>query len=135
MAQGPYSGRAQTAQPIEGFRLYLSVAEEDEIKLSGAPRFSSDIYQSFLPYALALGVDHAWSEKLERSIAAAWCRRFPAAGFLYYHASHTYSGFADSLSSNLDSAISSASTAPGSSSGSSGGSSGGGGGGGGGGGW
>ncbi|MBC8210068.1 MAG: DUF2207 domain-containing protein [Gammaproteobacteria bacterium] len=121
---------------IEGFRLYLSVAEEDEIKLSGAPRFSSDIYQSFLPYALALGVDHAWSEKLERSIAAGLVQKgFQPSGFLYYHASHTYSGFADSLSSNLDSAISSASTAPGSSSGSSGGSSGGGGGGGGGGGW
>ena len=121
---------------IEGFRLYLSVAEEDEIKLSGAPRFSSDIYQSFLPYALALGVDHAWSEKLERSIAAGLVQKdFQPPGFLYYHSSHNHAGFADSLSSQLDSAISAASTAPGSSSGSSGGSSGGGGGGGGGGGW
>lgn len=121
---------------IEGFRLYLNVAEEDELKLRGQPQFTTDIYEAFLPYAIALGVDHAWSQKLERAIAAGLVQaNYHPRGFAYYNHHQGVSDFSDSLSQGLDSAISSSSTAPGSSSGSSGGSSGGGGGGGGGGGW
>lgn len=122
---------------IEGFKLYLEVAEEDELKLSGQPEFNSDIYQAFLPYAIALGVDHAWSQKLERAIASGTVQPdFHPTGFHHHNSYHGFTGFSDSLSGSLDSAISSSSVAPGSSSGSSGGgSSGGGGGGGGGGGW
>ncbi len=121
---------------IESFKLYLSVAEEDELKLSGQPDFSNDIYQQFLPYAIALGVNHAWSKKLERSIDAGLIEKgVHPTGFLYHNNYHDMNDFTSSISTGLDSAISSSSTAPGSSSGSVGGSSGGGGGGGGGGGW
>jgi len=119
---------------IEGFKLYLDVAEEDEIHLSGQPRFSTDIYEKFLPYAIALGVDHAWSQKLERAISAGLIDSdYIPHGFLYHNRHDSFSSLSDSLSGSLDSAISASSKAPGTSSGSSGGSSGGGGGGGGGG--
>jgi uncharacterized membrane protein YgcG len=121
---------------IEGFKLYLNVAEQDELNLSGQPRFSSDIYEKFLPYAIALGVGHAWTQKLERAInAGIVAQGYYPRGFLYHNEHQGLTGLSDSLSGSLNSAISSSSTAPGSSSGSSGGSSGGGGGGGGGGGW
>jgi len=121
---------------IEGFKLYLNVAEEDEIELSGEPRFTTDIYEQFLPFAIALGVDHAWSAKLDQAVAGGLIDSgYHPRGFLYYNSDHGMTDFSSSLSTGLDSAISSSSTAPGSSSGSSGGSSGGGGGGGGGGGW
>jgi uncharacterized membrane protein YgcG len=121
---------------VEGLELYLKVAEDDEIEQAGQPKFNADIYQQFLPFAFALGVDHAWSQRLQRAISAGLVEpNYYPTGLLHSHQYNDISSLSDSLSSGLDSAISSASTPPGSSSGSSGGSSGGGGGGGGGGGW
>jgi uncharacterized membrane protein YgcG len=118
---------------IEGFRQYLEVAEGDEIKLAGAPRKTPSLFEAYLPFALALGVEQKWAE----SFAAVFATQAPN------HAPEWYQGerwrvrdFSSSFGSSFDAAISSASTAPGTSSGGGGeGSSGGGGGGGGGGGW
>ena len=121
---------------VEGFRHYLEVAEEDDLALRDAPTFSEDIYERYLPYAIALDLENAWTEKLNRAISAGLvdpAYRTPR----WYRSSHHVGGrdFGSALSGAFNSAIASASVAPGSSSGSSGGSSGGGGGGGGGGGW
>jgi len=121
---------------IEGFRLYLDVAEGDELKLAGAPRKTPGLFEAYLPFALALGVEQRWSEKFAGVFLAQGAGGSPD----WYHGdrwdANDLGGFSSSLSSSFDSAVSSASTAPGDSSGGGGGgSSGGGGGGGGGGGW
>ena len=119
---------------IEGFKHYLSVAEDDEIALKTQPTFSSDLYEKYLPYAIALNIENTWTEKLNRAIANGTVDthyRQPR-----WYRAHGHQGhFSEALSGQFDSAIASSSVAPGSTSGSSGGSSGGGGGGGGGGGW
>jgi len=120
---------------IEGFKHYLQVAGDDEIAMQGAPEFSSDIYETYLPYAIALGLENEWTEKLNRAIVAGSVERSYSRPTWYHAHSHSRSHFSNALASSFDSAIASSSVAPGSSSGSSGGSSGGGGGGGGGGGW
>ncbi|MCZ6453557.1 MAG: DUF2207 domain-containing protein [Alphaproteobacteria bacterium] len=127
---------------IEGFRDYLSVAEKDRMNLLNPPDRTPELFEQFLPYALALGVEQQWSEQFSDVLAQAGSD--PAAGGRHY-SPRWYSGrsldsgfsdFASSLGGGFAGAVSSASTAPGSSSGSGGGgSSGGGGGGGGGGGW
>ncbi len=124
---------------IEGFKLYLSVAEKDRLNLENPPQRTPELFEMFLPYALALGVEQHWTEQFKEELAAAaregteyspaWCTGMGWTGL-------TAGALAGSLGSSLSSAISSSSTAPGSSSGGGGGgSSGGGGGGGGGGGW
>jgi uncharacterized membrane protein len=122
----------------EGFREYLQIAEKDELNLRNPPERTPQLFERYLPFALALGVEQAWAERFSTVLAKV--RR--ADGSSYHPA--WYSGTWNSLNlgshtarltGNLNSAISSSMTAPGSSSGSSGGSSGGGGGGGGGGGW
>jgi len=120
---------------IEGFKHYLRVAEEDEISLRDAPMFTTDLYEAYLPYAIALDLENEWTAKLDRAIAAGLVAQGYSQPRWYRSDSHHHTHFASSLSKSLDSAIASSSVAPGSSSGSSGGSSGGGGGGGGGGGW
>ena len=104
-----------------------------------SPELTPDVFEMFLPFAFALGVENNWCER--------FAGEFPeevATGGSYRP--DWYSGrrgslnaldhIGDSFSSSFSSAISSASTPPGSSSGSGGGGfSGGGGGGGGGGGW
>jgi uncharacterized membrane protein YgcG len=129
----------KTMDEIEGFRLYLSVAEKDRLNLENPPHRTPELFEMFLPYALALGVEQRWSEQFKDVLdtaakgtdgySPAW---YAGAGLTGL----TAGALAGSLGSSLSSAISSSSTAPGSSSGGGGGgSSGGGGGGGGGGGW
>lgn len=123
---------------IEGFKMYLSTAEQDRLE-SYSPVKTPELFEKFLPYALALNVENEWSEKFSDVLSAAG-----ESGNEYSPGWYTgtmwstvgAAGFTSSLSSGFSSAISSSSTAPGSSSGGGGGGfSGGGGGGGGGGGW
>lgn len=126
------------ADHILGFRMYLETAEENKFNMLNPPGMTLQLFEKYLPYAIALQCENEWSEKFSGIIQQA-----AEAGYQpsYYNSSlgrHTgYAGMASSLSSGLSGAIASASTPPGSSSGGSGGggSSGGGGGGGGGGGW
>jgi uncharacterized membrane protein YgcG len=132
------SGRKIMDQ-IEGFKLYLSVAEKERLNLLNPPEKTPALFERYLPYALALDVENAWSEQFAEVLAKAGTETQPYSPSWYSGSSwdsfHT-SSFSDSLGSSFASAISSSSTAPGSSSGSGGGgSSGGGGGGGGGSGW
>lgn len=119
---------------IEGFKMYLSIAEVDNIANATIPEKTVDLYEKYLPFALALNVENEWSEKFSDLLSEisdyspCW---YNGAAISTLGAA----GFASSLGSSFSSTISSSSTAPGSSSGSSGGFSGGGGGGGGGGGW
>lgn len=124
---------------IDGFEDYLAVAEKDEIKLLGAPQKTPQLYEHYLPFALALGVEQAWADKFTRVFA-----NLRGEDGVPYHPgwydgswnASRLSSHASSLGSSFSSAISSSMSPPGSSSGSGGGgSSGGGGGGGGGGGW
>ena len=120
---------------IEGFKHYLQVAEDDEIALQGAPEFNTEIYETYLPFAIALNLENEWTAKLNRAIAAGAVESSYSRPGWYHTHGRSRSHFSSALASSFDSAIASSSIAPGSSSGSSGGSSGGGGGGGGGGGW
>ncbi|MFZ5516835.1 MAG: DUF2207 domain-containing protein [Candidatus Zhuqueibacterota bacterium] len=124
---------------IEGFKMYLETAEEDRLNMLDAPHKTPELFEKFLPYALALDVEVAWTEKFadilsrasqgSATYSPAWYSGKSLSAF-------SSTGFSANLGSSLSSAISSSSHAPGSRSGSSGGgSSGGGGGGGGGGGW
>ncbi len=124
---------------VGGFREYLDIAEKDEMNLRNPPDKTPELFEQYLPFALAMGVEQQWAERFADVFANL---RKPDGGD--YHPSW-YSGSWDnfdmssnatSLSSGLGSSISSSVSPPGSSSGGGGGgSSGGGGGGGGGGGW
>jgi uncharacterized membrane protein YgcG len=132
------AGRA-AMDHIEGFRMYLEVAEGEELKRATAPPppMTPQLYESYLPAALALGVEQRWAQKFARVLEIEAPNYHPTwyAGSNAFNAA-SIGSFSSQLGSSLSSAISSASVAPGSSSGGGGGgSSGGGGGGGGGGGW
>jgi uncharacterized membrane protein len=123
---------------IAGFKQYLSITERERLDRMMAPQDTPEIFEKYLPYAIALEVENRWADRFAGVLAAAAASG--QQGFMWYSGSSSPwdnpSRFADSVGSSLASTVSSASTAPGSSSGSGGGgSSGGGGGGGGGGGW
>ncbi|MFP5379898.1 MAG: DUF2207 domain-containing protein, partial [Vicinamibacteria bacterium] len=60
---------------IEGLRRYLSVAERDELATlpgpDGPPVLDAARYEMLLPYAIALEVEDAWTEKFTAAVGAA----------------------------------------------------------------
>jgi len=123
---------------IRGFKMYLEVAEGEDLKriTRPPPKMTPALYEAYLPAALALDVEQKWATRFARELELEPAQYQPAwySGSAWNAAN--IAGFSSHLCSSLSSAISSSSQAPGSSSGGGGGgSSGGGGGGGGGGGW
>ena len=122
-----------------GFREYLEIAEKDELNLRNPPEKTPQLFERYLPYALALGVDQQWAERFTRIFASLQGPNDSAWHPSWYNGSWNnldISSNTSNLTSGLGSAISSSVSPPGSSSGSGGGGfSGGGGGGGGVGGW
>ena len=147
------AGRA-VMDRIDGFRMYLETAEQDRLETvteqayggeTSAPEPRSvELFDRFLPYAVALGVANAWAAKFQDLIAAASVTDSDGGTQHYHPAWYHGSGWspasvgaaAAGLGSAMTSAVAAAATSPSSGSGGGGGgSSGGGGGGGGGGGW
>lgn len=119
---------------IEGFRLFLTSQSRyiSEIQKTLPEKFS--MYERYLPYAIALGVEPEWSSAFKKTFAEMEEKGLTTHSTFYRSgiSAHSYgqSGFSfGSISSAISSTIASSSSSSGS------GSSGGGGGGGGGGGW
>ncbi|MEX0997847.1 MAG: DUF2207 domain-containing protein [Flavobacteriaceae bacterium] len=125
---------------IEGFKMYLSVAEQKQLDSLHEPEMTVERFEALLPYAIALGVENQWGKKFENSLTKSLqeTKNYNPSWYTGAAAGMAFSPskFSSDMGRSFSSAISSASTPPGSSSGSGGGGfSGGGGGGGGGGGW
>ena len=115
---------------VLGLREYLQIAEKDRLEFHNAPERKPEVFERFLPYAMALGVAKVWAKEFADIYVT------PPS---WYEGSHVGAfnaiAFSNSLSSFSSSATSSMVSSPSSSGSGGGGSSGGGGGGGGGGGW
>ena len=126
---------------IAGFEQYLSITEEERLETLHPPEKTPDLFERYLPHAIALGVENRWADKFADVLKAAAAEPGSQGNTFgwYSGSSNAWSNpgrFAGTVGASLASSVASAATAPGSSSGSGGGgSSGGGGGGGGGGGW
>ncbi|MRR59209.1 MAG: DUF2207 domain-containing protein, partial [Deltaproteobacteria bacterium] len=62
----------RTMDQIEGLKLYLSVAEKDRLNQLLPPgEKTPEVFEKFLPYALALDVEQEWCEQFADILAAA----------------------------------------------------------------
>jgi len=122
------AGQALRAQ-VEGYRLYLSMAEENLLKGLASPSPTPKLFERHLPYAMALDVEEAWAKRFTEQLGSSYSPDWYRGGTFSSGA-----GFATGFSGAFSGAVSTASSSSSGGSGG-GGSSGGGGGGGGGGGW
>ena len=141
LLKAPTSAGRSLLDKIEGFKMFLGAVDGDRLDRVMPPEKTPEIFERWLPYALALDLEQRWAEKFAGVIdasshapdsnsngyAPAW---YSGPGLATLGAA----GFASSLGGSFSNAISSSASAPGSSGGGGGGA-GGGGGGGGGGGW
>lgn len=56
---------------IEGFKLYLSVAEKEGLNMRNPQEKNPELFEKYLPFALALDVENDWSEKFSKVLAQA----------------------------------------------------------------
>ncbi len=126
---------------IEGFKLYLETAEKlqlnaVEVGSEALPMMTTERYEAFLPYAVALGAEKPWTRHFEKLMPQEAKVYNPVWTNMSAGSFRSLDGLSSALVSNMSSGVSSALPQSSGSSGSGGGgSSGGGGGGGGGGGW
>ncbi len=120
---------------LNGFKMYLGAAEEKQLQRFNPPTMTPEVFEKYLPYAIALGVEEVWGERFQDLISKALVDKSYHPGW-YSGSISNFGSFSHSINSSFSSSVQSSSTPPSSSGGSGGGgSSGGGGGGGGGGGW
>ncbi|MCH8867378.1 MAG: DUF2207 domain-containing protein [Proteobacteria bacterium] len=119
MKRSTMRGR-QLLDQMMGFKDYLESADKDEMNLRNPPEKTPELFEAYLPYALALGFEQHWGERFASILGSI---RNPD-GSSYHPA--WYAGSWNSfdlrsstsgLSSGLNIAISSSVTPPGSSSG------------------
>ncbi len=132
LMKAPTMKGAKLMAELEGFRMFLERAEAPRLEKLIPPGKAPEIFEKYLPWAMALDVENEWAENFENYLKTTgqWSSYRPT----WYHGSYSnLSSMSSSVASGLSSSIA---TATFSSSGSGGGGfSGGGGGGGGGGGW
>jgi len=109
------SGRALMDQ-IEGFRMFLTTTEKDRQDVRTPLTNAPDLFERFLPYAMALNVEKVWGEKLAAALAQTAQRGTLGYSPGWYSGPGwnpiTASSFATSLGSSFSSAISSSRRAP-----------------------
>jgi uncharacterized membrane protein len=146
LLEAPTVAGQRLIEQIEGFKLYLSVAEQDRLNFQYPPELTPELFEKYLPFAIALGVETEWGDQYAQHMQNVATSQEQESHDRYRSRFHNsnhrqgYSSLGRGLAAGLSSSITAASTPPSSSSNRSGGfssgsSSGGGGGGGGGGGW
>ncbi len=61
--KAPTLAGRKLVEKIEAFHLYLNAARKDELKLKRAPRKDARLFETYLPFALALGAEQHWVER------------------------------------------------------------------------
>ena len=94
---------------VDGFRMFLDTAEKERWEVLNPPQMTPQLFEKYLPYALALGVDHTWSETFEREMRI----QYPNENGYSYHpnwySGRSFSGIgAGSLTRSLSTAMTSA---------------------------
>ena len=129
LLKAPTQAGAAVLRQIEGFRIFLDTAEKDRLEKLNPPDVTPEIFERFLPYAIALDCENHWSKRFEAEAEAAAADPARAGAYAYqplWYSGSSFgrlgtAGFVSAIGTSVATAAAAASTAPGSSSGSGGG--------------
>jgi hypothetical protein len=134
--KAPTPAGRELLDKIEGFRMFLRTIDGDRLNQIMPPEKTPELFDKYLPYAVALDCEVAWAQQFSAVLESA--RKTDGYSPYWYVGNRAFpmNAFALSFGASFSSAIAASAATPGTSSGGGGGGfSGGGGGGGGGGGW
>lgn len=70
----------QTLDHIEGFRMFLTAVEEDRLDRMAPPEKTPELFERYLPYAMALDAEHRWAAQFHHVLSADNLRAAEQAG-------------------------------------------------------
>ena len=102
-ARRPWRARSSSTASL-GFKHYLSVTEGNRLDRMHPPADTPELFEHYLPYAIALDVENRWAERFTSVLAAASATPAAASGFAWYSGSDstrgtTPAGFTNSIGS------------------------------------
>jgi uncharacterized membrane protein len=94
---------------ILGFKMFLEATETERLKIIGTPPTRTpELYEKYLPYAIALGVEKAWSQQFA-SIFSSLEKKGISYHPIWYHGtsfgSFNPTNFSSTISNSLQSAV------------------------------
>ncbi len=69
-----------TLDHIEGFRMFLTAVEQDRLDRMAPPEKTPELLERYLPYAMALDVEHRWAAQFQNVLSADNLRAAEQAG-------------------------------------------------------
>lgn len=102
LLKAPTQGGQRLMDKIEGFKQYLSVAEKERLGVLHPPEKTPELFERYLPYALALDVEQEWSEQFAQVLDQAGTEPYQPSWYAGRSwSSRGYGGLASSLSGAL----------------------------------
>ena len=121
LLKAPTRAGRRLLDKVDGFRRYIDIAEKQDLDYKHPKGRCPELFEAYLPYALALGVEQKWGEQFADVLVKTTVAGGAAYSPSWYQGSswnnYHIGDFSSSLGSSFTTAIASASTAPGSSSG------------------
>jgi hypothetical protein len=77
LLKAPTANGAATFNKIAGFRIFLMAAEKDRLEMLNPPAVTPEIFEKYLPYAIALNCETQWSRNFEAEVGAAQIKSMP----------------------------------------------------------
>ena len=69
--EAPTAEGRQVMDRIAGFKHYLGITEEERLDTLHPPEKTPELFEKYLPYAIALDVENRWADKFAGVLAAA----------------------------------------------------------------
>jgi hypothetical protein len=71
LLKAPTAHGRRVMDALDGFRLYLSVGEAERLNIVNPPERTPELFERYLPYALALDVENDWAAQFTDILARA----------------------------------------------------------------
>jgi hypothetical protein len=71
LLKAPTAAGAKIRDQIDGFQMFLETAERERLEVLHPPDVTPELFQKYLPYAIALDAENEWGAKFEAEAARA----------------------------------------------------------------
>ena len=103
----PSAEKLAIQSEIEGFKMYLDMAENERVKLLNPPDETPQLFEKYLPYAALFKVEKVWGERFknileqtpqqQNTYAAGW---YSGGNFSQFTSSFSSAGFSQAMNSS-----------------------------------
>jgi uncharacterized membrane protein YgcG len=94
---------------IDGFKRYLSAAEERQLQMFNPPKLTPEVFEKLLPYAMAFKVDKIWGQKFQTLMERASLQNQHRTSWYSGSRAYSYGALGNHINRSLTNSINSSS--------------------------